>query len=145
MSIDKSDKWWRGSHASDIADYLVAYTADGYPATHVVHARCAKCGGNAFSLRVDADEGCAERECVACGDRVLMLDSADALEDADMTKFRCRPGHTTFNLAVGFAYREDGDIGWVCLGVRCVTDGILGAVADWKIDYSPSEHLHSAV
>ena len=74
-----------------------------------------------------------------------MLDSIVALEDADMTRLRCRPGHTAFNLAVGFAYRDDGDIRWVHLGSRCVADGILGAVAEWKIDHSPSEHLHSAV
>lgn len=145
MSIDKSGKWWRGSDASDIDEYLFAYTADGHPVTRVVHARCSECGGGTFSLRVDADEGCAERSCVACGVKVLMLDSADALEDADMTKLRCRPGHTAFNLAVGFAYRDDGDIRWVCLGCRCVTDGILGAVAEWKIDYTPSGHLLSAV
>lgn len=145
MAIDTSGKWWRGSTAYDIGEYLGAYTGEGYPATQLVLARCSGCGGDVFSLRIDPEEGCAERECVECGDRSLMLDSADSLEDAHMTSLRCRPGHTGFNLGVGFAYREDGEIRWVYLGTRCVADGILGSPGDWEIDYSPSRHLESAV
>lgn len=83
-------------------------------------------------MRADAEEGCVERTCVSCEDKVMMLDSADSLEDAQLTSLRCRPGHVEFNLAVGFAYRDGGEVRWVYIGTRCVADGILGAVAEWE-------------
>lgn len=145
VAIDTSGRWWRGSSASDIVEYLGAYTADGYPVTQFVLARCSECGGDVFSLRVDAGEGCAERTCVWCGRSALMLDSAETLEGAHLARLRCGPGHTGFNVGVGFAYRDDGEVRWVYIGTRCVADGILGAAAEWKIDYSPSKPLESAV
>jgi hypothetical protein len=40
---------------------------------------------------------------------------------------------------------RDGSIRWVYLALRCVHDGVLGVYADWKIDYSPSDHLYNQV
>jgi len=31
MAIDRSGKWWRSETPDDLAEYLSAYTADGYP------------------------------------------------------------------------------------------------------------------
>lgn len=145
MAIDSSGTWWRGTEAGDLETYLVALTADDHAVGSTVHARCTSCGGSEFSLRVDPDEGCAERTCATCGHVTLMLDSEDSLEDADLSRIRCPCGSGTFNVGVGFAHRPDGDVGWVYVGIRCVADGILGACADWQIDYSPSAHLHDAV
>jgi hypothetical protein len=43
---------------------------------------------------------------------------------------------------VAFSHRDDTSIKWITVGARCGACGILGAAADWKIDYSPSEHLY---
>ena len=40
-----------------------------------------------------------------------------------------------------FAVRDDGDINWVSVGLRCLADGVVGVYADWKIDYSPAQDL----
>jgi hypothetical protein len=61
--------------------------------------------------------------------------------DADPGDAACPCGGEIFNVAVGFALRDDGDVRWVYVGLRCTKDGILGVYADWKIDFSPTVHL----
>lgn len=73
-----------------------------------------------------------------------MLDSAECLEDADLESAAYPCGHEEFDVAVGFALREDGEVRWVSVGLRCRKDGRLGVYVDWKVDYSPSRHLLSA-
>lgn len=141
MAIDKSGKWWTGDGAGDIDAYLREYTADGYPASDIVHAVCGECGSTEFDIRLDDEEGAAERTCSKCRADFAMLDSADYLEDAELEDAACPCGNESFNVAVGFARRDDGDVRWVYLGLRCTKDGVLGCYADWKIDYSPSSHL----
>jgi len=146
MAIDRSGEWWKGSIPEDIEEYLRTYSEDGYPSTTVVHAACAGCGGVQFSVRIDDEEGCAERTCVACGVRVEMLDSADYIQDAELTSAACPCGGGTFNVGVGFAFYDgDDDVRWVYIGLRCVVDGVLGCYGDWKIGYGPSRHLLTAV
>ena len=136
---------WTGTEPADIDEYLAAYSEQGYPVRRVTHAKCAACGSVTFRIRVDDEEGCAERTCAACGTAVLMLDSADYIEDADMGPAECPCGGETFNVAVGFALYDDGDPRWVYLGMRCTEDGTLGVYADWKIDYTPSTHLFESI
>jgi hypothetical protein len=144
MAIDKSGKWWKGSEASDLDQYLSAHTRKGYPANRFVHARC-ECGRDRFRLDVDDEEGCAASTCTSCGRERLMLDSVDQWADADPASCRCRCGGKEYELAVGFAHRDDGTIKWVTVGGRCTACGLLGAFADWKIDYGPADHLYAAV
>lgn len=54
-------------------------------------------------------------------------------------------GNETFNVTVGFSRRDDGEVRWVYLGLRCIEDSVLGCYADWKIDYSPSIQLLAEV
>lgn len=145
MTVKKSGKWWRGTEATDIDEYLADYLAVACPVARVVHARCRPCGGSVFSMRVDDDEGCAQRTCVGCGDEHLMLDSDETLADADLVDAACPCGNETFNAAVGFAHTHGGDISWVYLGLRCTADGGLGVYTDWKIDYLPADHLYACV
>ena len=70
-----------------------------------------------------------------------MLDGADHLDDADLGEAACPCGHEQFDVAVGYAILEGGDIRWVSVGLRCQLDGLLGVYVDWKIDYSPSRQL----
>src|SRR5688572_9686588 len=113
MTIDRSGKWWKGTNPADIDKYLAAFTAEGYPADRVIHAACHNCGGDVFSLRLDDGEGCAERVCATCGSQHLMLDSADYLDDAELEAAECPCGGSTFNVAVGFALREDAEVKWI--------------------------------
>jgi hypothetical protein len=141
VAIDKSGDDWRGDSAADLAEYLSAWEAGGYPVRSVVAAACAGCAGGVFRLRADSNEGCAERTCAACGKTALMLDSEDYWEDAEAEAVRCPCGDDRFALSVAFSLRANGDVRWVSIGTRCVADGRLGCPADWKIDYSPSADL----
>lgn len=145
MTIDKSGQWWRGTEAADIEEYLGAFSASNYPVARIVHARCAKCDGSVFSIRIDDDEGCAQRTCVNCGDHHLMLDSNESIEDANLDDAACPCGNESFEAAVGFAHTGSGDIKWVYLGLRCTADDVLGVYTDWKIDYLPADHLYQLV
>jgi hypothetical protein len=142
MAIDRSGKWWKGSGPADLDEYLAVSTEDTYPVVTTVHASCQDCGSGAFRVRFDAKESCAERTCAACGRRAFMLGSREHVEGAALEPAACPCGGDSFNVAAGFAVREDpSDVKWVYLGLRCIRDGVLGCCADWKIDYSPSAHL----
>ena len=142
MAIDTSGKWWVGSSASDLDGYLVEFSAQQSDvADRVMHSLCDVCQGDVFHLQVDDNEGCSKRTCDSCGAVSFMLDSAEFAEDAELEACACPCGGEAFNLAVGYAMRDDGDVRWVYIGARCVVDGVLGCYADWTIDYGPSDHL----
>lgn len=147
MTITKGRGAWRGSSAGDLKEYLHAYAAGGAPVGEVVFAVCTACGAadGGFGVAVDDEQGAAVRACAVCGVQAAMLDSADHLDDADLGEAACPCGHEEFDVAVGFALREDGEVAWVSLGLRCRNDGVLGVYADWKIDYSPSRQLLASV
>lgn len=141
MAIDKGRDSWTGTTAGDIDEYLMAFSAGGYPVQQAVHAHC-ECGGEVFRVRVDDEEGCAELACVQCGRTMLILDSQDYVDDADLQAAACPCGNESFNVAVGFSFLDGSeDVRWVYLGLRCAQDGVLGCYTDWKIDYSPSQQL----
>jgi len=140
MTIDTSGRWWVGTEYADVVDYLRALTAEGHPATEVRQARCA-CGHTVFGLRVDRDEGCAERTCRVCGTTAFIADSADSAAEARLRAVKCPCRGKDFELGVGFAFRLDGEIRWITVGQRCTTCGVLASYVDWGISYAPSRHL----
>lgn len=144
MAIDTSGKWWRGSDFHDLTEYVKRLTAEGYPAEHVIPAVCS-CGQKTFRLRVDPDEGCAQRICATCGAVAFICDSDEYWEDAEPKVVGCPYKHTVFEVGVGFSMREQQEVKWVTVGYRCTTCSVLGSPVDWKIDYSPSEHLLALV
>lgn len=133
---------------TDLDTYLRYYEAGGYPVHRVEHATCAVCADPTagFTVALDDAEGVAVRRCVRCHGEVVMLDSMDALEDAELGEATCPCGHAEFDVAVGFSLRPAGDeVRWVSVALRCRGDGFIGVYTDWKIDYSPSGHLLGAV
>lgn len=78
---------------------------------------------------------------MTCSATFLILDSKDTIDEAALEDAQCPCGGETFNAAGGFAVREDGEIRWFYLGLRCTLDGVLGCYTDWRIDYGPTEHL----
>ena len=146
MAIDRTGELWTGTDAADLEEYLAAYSKDGYPVRRTVAARCGSCGGTVFAVTVDDEEGCAVRTCSDCADEHPMLDSAEYVDEADLEQTECPCGGEDFEVVAGFAFYDDsGDVRWVYLGLRCVFDGVLGCYADWKIDYSPTDHLLASV
>lgn len=144
MAIDKSGTWWVGSEAADLDEYLRAFTAEGYPADRFVRAKCT-CGHDQFRLEADPDEECAQRTCARCGISRLIADSEDHWSDAAPEPIVCPCRGRIFEVAVAFSHREDASVKWVTVGERCIECGVLGAAADWKIDYAPTDHLYDLV
>jgi len=148
---------WKGTDATDIEEFLAAFSAGGYRVAHVAPSRCQTCQGSTFALRVDDDAGYADRRCLTCNAVALMLDSEDSVEDAIPEECACPCGGEEFELAVGFAMVDvevasstaphDGsgvvtrEVKWVSVGARCLSDGVLGVYTDWKIDYAPTAYL----
>ena len=146
MAMNRSGQWWTGDSPSDLDEYVTMFSSQTYTAQKVVHAACASCGSDSFTVTLDEEEGCAVRTCASCGDAKALLDSDEYLDDATLEGAECPCGGSVFNTAVGFAfYADSSDVRWVYLALRCTEDGVLGCYADWKIDYAPSGHLLQAV
>ena len=148
MTIDKSGKFWKGTDAADLDEFVPAFAAGGYAVERMVHSRCAECGGTTFALRADDEEGYADRRCAACNRVVHMLDSAEYVDDAHPEECACPCGGEEFcrglamvDVANAEGSRMGREVKWVSIGARCARDGRLGVCADWKIDYGPTDHL----
>ncbi|MFC9646537.1 hypothetical protein ACFTZF_50275 [Streptomyces mirabilis] len=106
------------------------------------------CGGRVLLVLVNASG--AERECSGCSSRAFIADSEEYWneeywEDDDPGAAGCPCGSEEFEAAVAFSLGGDGSVRWVTVGLRCIKDGFCGTYADWKIDYSPTEHLLTMV
>jgi hypothetical protein len=143
MTIDKSGKWWKGSAPQDIAPYLTELYAGSYP-IHEHHLSVCDCGSEVFFLHWIPDEGAVRRTCTKCGKKYFVCDSEESWEGRPR-KFKCIECKSVeANLGVSFSlYDDKSNIRWIYTGYRCVTCGVLGSFADWKIGYGPSLHLLS--
>ena len=141
--IDKSGEWWKGTQFNDLAEYVRELTADGYQADLVRQSEC-ECGTVVFALELDELEGCARRTCRSCQRAALIGDSAEFWSEADPVILRCPCSQESFEIGIGFSFRETGDVRWITVGTRCVACGILGVPVDWKVDYSPTAQLLEA-
>jgi len=142
VSIDTSGKWWIGSEPVDIQGFLKEYSSQGHEVNEFRLARC-DCGSEVFYLDADDTEGAAKRQCVKCGKEHFICDSEEYWGETDPKWCMCvECGGESVNVGVGFSLYEDtGDVRWLYVGVRCVTCGILGCFAGWKVAYGPSHHL----
>ncbi|WP_250038263.1 hypothetical protein [Paractinoplanes maris] len=141
MTIKKAGKFWRGDNLGDLVTYIQKHQAGGYPVQHAREVTCSRCRQGTFRILVDDEEGCALAICLNCRTETPVADSADHLEEADLGECACPCGGETFSAAVGFAMTAGDEVRWISLGLRCLTDGVLGVYTDWKIDYAPTAHL----
>lgn len=88
MGIIRHGTEWRGSEPGDIDEYLLGHTSYSYPVSTIVHAQCADCAGIAFHLRLDDEEGCAERICGGCGNRWMTQSLAMRLRPAGTPRLK---------------------------------------------------------
>ena len=146
MTIDTSGKWWVGSEAEDITEYLSAYKAEGYEVHERRLCKC-DCGSIVFELLADRNEGSAQRTCAVCGRKHFICDSAEYWQEARPQRWTCTECQCkTCNLAVGFSLYEpkegaQADVRWISVGQRCTNCGTLGSFVDWKVGYGPSYQL----
>ncbi len=141
MTIDTSGKWWKGTSAHDIAQYLEELFEESYP-IHEYRQSVCECGSEVFSLHWIPDEDVARRTCAKCRKKHFICDSREFWEGRPK-KYKCIECHSV-ETNVGVAFSMDDDktaIRWLYVGNRCTNCGVLGSVADWKIGYEPSLNL----
>jgi hypothetical protein len=127
----------------DLAGYIRDFQAGGHPVQHVKDLTCTRCRGTEFLLAVDDDDICAVATCRNCRISRPIADSGQRLRDAEPGECDCVCGGETFAVAVGFAM-TGADVRWVTVGLRCLTDDVLGVILDWEITERPSAHLLTA-
>lgn len=148
MTIERRPQWWLGSEESDIGLYLEELTNG--TSERYTQSICS-CSSTEFQVYFDREQGFVSRICTECLTEHLVCDSSDSQPDSSPHKFSCvQCGKTAANLGVGFALRprklteifgQNRDVRWIWVGLRCVGCGVLGCIADWKIDYAPSNFL----
>lgn len=143
--IDKSKKYWTGDSPEDIDQWLRLYTEEeGLEVRPVV---CRGCGGDAFEVRCDTNEGVIQVKCAQCGTKKILLDGEEYWEDARPLLKKCHvcKSGKTYNVRVGLLRRESGSVRWAYVGNRCVDCGTLGSFLDWKIDYEPAGEMEQNI
>jgi hypothetical protein len=148
MAIDDTGKWWIGSDASDIQDYLAALTRsdNGYPSTYYKPIQCG-CGSIRFRLERAGDV--ARRTCVKCDESKFICRESEDWEETEaeigIEQYACiECGTEDANLTVGFAGYDDPKIDgikWFFVGVRCVQCGVLSCYCDGKIGWGPARDV----
>jgi len=142
MSVDTSGKWWVGSEAADIRNFLEAYAPQGFEVHEFRLAKC-HCGSNSFLIEADDNEGVAKQVCSKCSEEHFLCDSEEYWDEAEPERWKCLEcGCDQTNIGVGFSlYDDDQEIRWLYVGCRCAKCGVLGCFAGWKIAYASSRHL----
>jgi hypothetical protein len=127
----------------DLARYIHDNSGGGHPVRQVTDLACGRCRGTAFGVAVDDDDNCAVATCVNCRTDIAIADTRRRLRDAEPGECDCICGGETFGVAVGYAV-SGTDATWVTIGLRCLTDDVLGVIGDWEITERPSAHLLSS-
>ncbi|MBF9128553.1 hypothetical protein I0C86_06050 [Plantactinospora sp. S1510] len=133
----------RGATFDDLAAFLQQPDPGGYPVQAVRECVCRSCGGRSFEVALMEEERAARRTCLTCGESEFIADSEEYWDDdTEVDHYcACSCGGEEFAGAVGYSLREDGDVRWVFVGLRCLACGGLGIYEDWKISYGPSAFL----
>ncbi|GAA2375510.1 hypothetical protein [Dactylosporangium salmoneum] len=132
-----------GSSFEDLAAFLKRPEPGGYAVDEVRECVCRACGGRRFEVLVMDEESAARRTCLDCRQHEFIADSDEYWDDDADAEYccACPCGEEDFAAAVGYSMRDDGDVRWVFVGLRCLACGMLGVYEDWKIDWGPSNHL----
>jgi hypothetical protein len=130
----------RGHEFVDLASYVRGVTERTYPASVVLESTCG-CRATAFRVEVDSDAGSARRTCLECGRSAFIGDSEEFWSEAEAEPVRCNCGGEAFEVGVGYSLDEEQEVNWLTVGCRCLNCGAMLIGAEWRIDYTPTEHL----
>jgi ribosomal protein L37E len=153
MAIDDSGEWRVGSEATDIQEFLAAFTQSegSYPTKSFRLVRCS-CGSERFNLARAAEV--TRRTCAACGFATFICRRAEDWEEAEaydaVEPYSCvECDAKEANVVVGFAgYDENPEIDgvkWFYVVVRCAECGILGCFNDGKVGRCPAAEVYESV
>ncbi len=146
MAIDKSGEFWYGTKIADIDSYLKDYSADNYAVETVKRVTCPQCGNNIWEAELDPEVEAVQMHCRKCDHDRFLMDSEEYWDECEPEALNCQAcSGTVFNLAVGLARRDNGDVKWIYVGSRCTTCGQLNCPIDWKISYSPTDQLEASI
>lgn len=144
--------WWynrkksKAAGVPDIAGYLKEYSAEGYPVDTVKPVICPECGSENCRITLDPEEHVIQVSCEPNGHRRLLMDSEEYWDESNPQKLTCPDcGGESFNLSVGLAHRESGEVKWVYLGCRCLKCHAISSPDDWKIDYGPTDAMEANI
>lgn len=142
MTITSDGMFAHGEDSVDLIQWLREYQVLDHSVDLVAVSACEACGHRLFNVIVDDGGTGARRICVSCGGAAFIADSGDYWMDEEAGPVSCDCGGDSFEVAVSFSmYADREDVRAVCVGVRCVADGMLGSPADWNIRDHPSLHL----
>ena len=140
MTIDTSGKWWIGSDATDLNEYLNAFSSDGNRVDDIRLAKC-RCRALDFKLWADDGEGTAQRICAVCGSQHFFCDSEEYWAESTPIEWKCvECGSEHANIGVGFSLYDDGEVRWLYVGERCSSCGVLG----WQLSGRSPTHPPSS-
>ena len=104
------------------------------------------CGAQQFRIRLNPIEQVGLLTC-SVGHHSLLLDSrdywADVLQEGRPREIHCRCGGALFRVALGYDFRDDGDVYAVNVAPTCCGCGRERTGARFEIDYSPTAELVS--
>lgn len=135
MPITKKGRYYYGTEDADIAVEVIRFsTLNEYIATRFQPATCT-CGSADFLLLTDEEEGVGKRICAECRTEVLLGDSADYIEGADIDNHICVCDEERFGIISGVAlYEDSNDVRWLYIGCRCRRCDLVGVFAHWKCE-----------
>ncbi|WP_282296902.1 hypothetical protein [Stenotrophomonas sp. PS02289] len=135
MTITRKGKYYYGTEDADITIEVTRFsTLNEYIATRFHPATCA-CGSLDFLLLTDEEEGAGKRVCAECRTEVLLGDSADYIEGADIDNHICVCDEERFGIISGVAlYADSNDVRWLYIGCRCRRCDLVGVFAHWKCE-----------
>lgn len=135
MALTKKGEFMYGTTSGDTQAELRSYSvANRHEAVRFASSKC-NCGCRTFALQTDEEAGVAIRTCTDCGQRHLMGDSADYVEEAAPEAHECVCENEVFELMSGVSvYEGTHDVRWYYIACHCVECNLVGVFADWKCE-----------
>jgi hypothetical protein len=130
-----TDDWYFGDTRDDLAEFLRAWGADGYPVDEVRYSTCVTCAGEVFQVESHLDDArVVRRTCRRCGRQQYIGDSEDYWDEERAYISVCFCEEEDFNVAVGFSLYQDGDgVRSLATAERCTACGRIASLTGWMI------------
>lgn len=143
MTIQKSEKWWKGTDSADVLEYLNSLEPGGYAVDAVLSQSC-ECGSTAFKVYRNQDNELSYLVCTACRAKTFVTDSEDYDLEGGFRTIRCSCKSRQYQVFLGVhSIYEPTIANWMSLGVMCAACGIMGMPLEWEFDTDKSEDSYA--